>query len=220
MRLLLVEDDELLGDGLKAGLALSGYTVEWLKDGRSADAALKNESFDLVVLDIGLPGHSGLEILKRLRKRNNDVPVLILTARDTIEDRISGLDNGADDYLVKPFDLDELCARLRAIHRRHSGHSSPVLVHGELTLDPAARSVKLGDKLLKISSHEFTLLHYLLSNTGRVIPRSRLEEILYGWNSAVESNSLEVFIHNLRKKIGKDFIRTIRGIGYMIEKQG
>ena len=219
MHLLLVEDDELLGDGLKAGLALSGYTVEWLKDGRSADAALTNESFDLVVLDIGLPEQSGLEVLKRLRKRKNDVPVLILTARDTIEDRITGLDSGADDYLVKPFDLDELCARLRAIHRRHSGHSSPVIVHGDLTLDPAAHSVKLGDKILKISAHEFTLLHYLLSNAGRLIPRSRLEEILYGWNSAVESNSLEVFIHNLRKKIGKDFIRTIRGIGYMIEKQ-
>jgi two-component system response regulator QseB len=219
MHLLLVEDDELLGDGLKHGLALSGYTVEWLKDGRSADAALKNESFDLVVLDIGLPEQSGLEVLKRLRKRKNDVPVLILTARDTVEDRITGLDSGADDYLVKPFDLDELCARLRAIHRRHSGHSSPVIVHGDLTLDPAAHSVKLGDKILKISAHEFTLLHYLLSNAGRVIPRSRLEEILYGWNSAVESNSLEVFIHNLRKKIGKDFIRTIRGIGYMIEKQ-
>ena len=219
MHLLLVEDDELLGDGLKHGLALSGYTVEWLKDGRSADAALTNESFDLVVLDIGLPEQSGLEVLKRLRKRKNDVPVLILTARDTIEDRITGLDSGADDYLVKPFDLDELCARLRAIHRRHSGHSSPVIVHGDLTLDPAAHSVKLGDKILKISAHEFTLLHYLLSNAGRVIPRSRLEEILYGWNSAVESNSLEVFIHNLRKKIGKDFIRTIRGIGYMIEKQ-
>lgn len=219
MRLLLVEDDELLGDGLKAGLSLSGYTVEWLKDGRSADAALKNEAFDLVVLDIGLPGHSGLEVLKKLRKRNNDVPVLILTARDTVDDRITGLDSGADDYLVKPFDLDELCARLRAIHRRHTGHSSPILVHGDLVLDPAAHSVKIGDRLLKISAHEFTLLHYLLSNAGRVIPRSRLEEILYGWNSPVESNSLEVFIHNLRKKIGKDFIRTIRGIGYMIEKQ-
>ncbi|MEJ2141411.1 MAG: response regulator [Gammaproteobacteria bacterium] len=219
MRLLLVEDDELLGDGLKAGLSMSGYTVEWLKDGHSADSALKSNPFDLVVLDIGLPDHSGLEVLKKLRKRNDDVPVLILTARDTVEDRITGLDSGADDYLVKPFDLDELCARLRAIQRRHSGHSSPVLVHGELTLDPAAHSVKFRDEPLKVSAHEFTLLHYLLSNAGRVIPRSRLEEILYGWNSSIESNSLEVFIHNLRKKIGKDFIRTIRGIGYMIDKQ-
>lgn len=218
MHLLLVEDDELLGDGLKAGLSLSGYTVEWLKDGHSADIALKSSLFDLVVLDIGLPEQSGLEILKKLRKRNDDTPVLILTARDTIEDRIIGLDSGADDYLVKPFDLDELCARLRAIQRRHSGHSSPVLTHGDLILDPAAHSVKLKGEQLKISAHEFTLLHHLLNNAGRVIPRSRLEEILYGWDSSVESNSLEVFIHNLRKKIGKDFIRTIRGIGYMIEK--
>lgn len=219
MRLLLVEDDQLLGDGLKAGLSLSGYNVEWLKDGHSADSALKNSEFDLVVLDIGLPDHSGLEVLKKLRQRKNDTPVLILTARDTVEDRVIGLDSGADDYLVKPFDLDELCARLRAIQRRHSGHSNPVLVHGDLTLDPAAHTVTFKNEQLKISAHEYTLLHHLLSNAGRVIPRSRLEEILYGWNSAVESNSLEVFIHNLRKKIGKDFIRTIRGVGYMIEKR-
>ena len=218
MRLLLVEDDELLGDGLKAGLSLSGYTVEWLKNGYSADTALQSNQFDLVVLDINLPDHSGLDVLRKLRQGNNDVPVLILTARDTVEDRVKGLDSGADDYLVKPFDLDELNARLRAIQRRHSGHSNPLLTHKNLTLDPASHSVKLDDKKIKISAHEFTLLHYLLNNVGRVVTRSRLEEILYGWDSSIESNSLEVFIHNLRKKIGNDFIRTVRGVGYMIEK--
>jgi two-component system response regulator QseB len=219
MRLLLVEDDELLGDGLKAGLSLSGYTVEWLKDGRSADIALQSSQFDLVVLDINLPDHSGLEVLKKLRQENNNVPVLLLTARDTVEDRVKGLDSGADDYLVKPFDLDELNARLRAIQRRHSGHSTPLLVHGNLILDPASHTVKLDNEQLSVSAHEFTLLHYLLNNAGRVVTRSRLEEILYGWDNSTESNSLEVFIHNLRKKIGKDYIRTVRGVGYMIENK-
>jgi two-component system response regulator QseB len=218
MRLLLVEDDELLGDGLRIGLKQAGYTVEWLKDGVTADQALKHEQFDLVVLDLGLPRQSGLEVLKNLRKSGNTVPVLILTARDSVEDRVQGLDCGGDDYLVKPFDLDELCARLRALQRRSSGRVEPLIEHGELIVDPAAHKVSLAGNEINLSTSEFALLHYLLDNKGRVIPRSRLEEMLYGWEGEVESNALEVFIHHLRKKLGRDLIRTVRGVGYVIEK--
>jgi len=218
MRLLLVEDDELLGDGLRIGLKQAGYTVEWLKDGATADQALQQEQFDLVVLDLGLPRQSGLEVLKNLRKSGNAVPVLILTARDSVEDRVQGLDCGGDDYLVKPFDLDELCARLRALQRRHSGRVEPLIQHGELIVDPAAHKVSLAGDEINLSSSEFALLHYLLDNKGRVIPRNRLEEMLYGWEGEVESNALEVFIHHLRKKLGRDLIRTVRGVGYVIEK--
>ncbi len=218
MRLLLVEDDELLGDGLRIGLKQAGYTVEWLKDGATADQALQQEQFDLVVLDLGLPRQSGLEVLKNLRKSGNAVPVLILTARDSVEDRVQGLDCGGDDYLVKPFDLDELCARLRALQRRRSGRVEPLIEHGELSVDPAAHKVSLAGNEINLSTSEFALLHYLLDNKGRVIPRSRLEEMLYGWEGEVESNALEVFIHHLRKKLGRDLIRTVRGVGYVIEK--
>lgn len=218
MRLLLVEDDELLGDGLRIGLKQSGYTVEWLKDGLTADQALQQEEFDLVVLDLGLPRQSGLEVLKNLRKRGNPVPVMILTARDAVEDRVQGLDFGGDDYLAKPFDLDELCARLRALQRRSSGRAEPLLEHGDLRVDPAAHKVTLAGEDINLSSSEFALLEYLLDNKGRVIPRARLEEMLYGWQGEVESNALEVFIHHLRKKLGRDLIRTVRGVGYVIEK--
>ncbi|MDX1824517.1 MAG: response regulator [Thiohalomonadales bacterium] len=218
MRLLLVEDDELLGDGLRIGLKQSGYTVEWLKDGIAADQALQQEQFDLVVLDLGLPRQSGLEVLKNLRKSGNSVPVLILTARDAVKDRVEGLDCGGDDYLVKPFDLDELCARLRALQRRRSGRVEPQIQHGDLLVDPAAHKVSLAGNEINLSTSEFALLHYLLDNRGRVIPRTRLEEMLYGWQSEVESNALEVFIHHLRKKLGRDLIRTVRGVGYVIEK--
>jgi two-component system response regulator QseB len=218
MRLLLVEDDELLGDGLRIGLKQAGYTVEWLKDGATAHQALQQEQFDLVVLDLGLPRQSGLEVLKNLRKSGNTVPVLILTARDSVEDRVQGLDCGGDDYLVKPFDLDELCARLRALQRRSSGRVEPLIEHGELIVDPAAHKVSLAGNEINLSTSEFALLHYLLDNKGRVIPRSRLEEMLYGWEGEVESNALEVFIHHLRKKLGRDLIRTVRGVGYVIEK--
>lgn len=218
MRLLLVEDDELLGDGLRIGLKQSGYTVEWLKDGVSAEQALQQEHFDLVVLDLGLPRQSGLEVLKNLRKSGNTVPVLILTARDSVEDRVQGLDFGGDDYLVKPFDLDELCARLRALQRRYSGRAEPQIQHGDLIVNPAAHKVSLAGKEIKLSTSEFALLQYLLDNKGRVIPRARLEEMLYGWQGEVESNALEVFIHHLRKKLGRQLIRTVRGVGYVIEK--
>lgn len=217
MRVLLAEDDDLLGDGLKTGLKQEGYTVDWVKDGQSAENALLDNEFDLVVLDLGLPKKAGLEVLKQLRSSGKHIPVLILTARDSVQDRVTGLDSGADDYLVKPFDLEELCARLRVLQRRTSGRSAPVIAHGNISLDPAAHKVLLNGEPINLSMREFVLLQHLMENIGRVIPRARLEEKLYGWDAEVESNSLEVFIHHLRKKLGSDFIRTVRGVGYMIE---
>ncbi len=218
MRLLLVEDDNLLGDGLYVGLKQAEYTVDWVMDGEAANHALMNESFDLVVLDLSLPHMSGIEVLQALRQRNDTIPVLILTAMDSVENRIQGLDSGADDYLIKPFDLDELCARLRALTRRYSGRSDPILSHGTLELNPAAHTVSKDGQSVSLSSREFVLLLFLMENVGRVSSRTRLEETLYGWDGEIESNSLEVFIHHLRKKIGSDIIKTVRGVGYMIEK--
>lgn len=218
MRLLLVEDDMLLGDGLRVGLRHAGYAVDWVQDGQAARLSLQAETYDLVVLDLGLPKISGLDLLKWLRGQHQGVAVLILTARDTIKDRITGLDTGADDYLVKPFDLDELIARLRALSRRGSGMANPVLEHGTLTLDPAAHQVHQADSLVDLSAREFSLLHKLLLNMGRVQTREQLENHLYGWGEEVESNSIEVHIHHLRKKLGAQLIRTLRGIGYVIDK--
>ena len=217
MRILLVEDDELLGDGVMAGLKQSGYTVDWLKDGLSAEQALRSEIFDMVILDIGLPKRSGFEVLETIRQAGNTTPVLILTAKETVEDRIRGLDSGADDYLVKPFDLDELCARLRALSRRHHLRAAPTIDYGEICLDPAAHTVTFKDEPLILSRREFSLLQKLLENVGRVLSREYLTQTLYGWEDDVDSNALEVHIHNLRKKFGADFIRTIRGVGYMIK---
>ena len=218
MRILLIEDDELLGDGLRTGLIQYGYAVDWLKDGQSADQALKTEKFDLVVLDLGLPKLSGIAVLQNLRTRGQTMPVLILTARESIEDRVKGLDSGADDYLTKPVDLDELCARLRALQRRFSSRAEPLLIHEKITLDPAAHTVSIDGKTINVSRREFSLLQKLLENAGRVLSREHLTQSLYGWGEDVDSNALEVHIHNLRKKFGQDFIHTIRGIGYMIDK--
>lgn len=218
MRVLLVEDDELLGDGLRTGLMQYGYTVDWLKDGLSADQALKTEMFDIIVLDLGLPKLSGIQVLQNYRARGQATPVIILTARDAIEDRIKGLDSGADDYLTKPFDLDELCARLRALQRRQAARAEPTITYGNIILDPAAHTVKLNNEIVNVSRREFALLQKLLENTGRVLSREHLAQSLYGWGEDVDSNALEVHIHNLRKKFGQDFIHTIRGIGYMIDK--
>lgn len=218
MRILLVEDDELLGDGLRTGLIQYGYAVDWLKDGASADQALKTENFDLVVLDLGLPKMAGINVLQNIRSRGQTMPILILTARDSVEDRIKGLDSGADDYLTKPFDLDELCARLRALQRRFSSRAEPLLVHENISLDPASHTVTLNDEIINVSRREFALLHKLLENAGRVLSREHLTQSLYGWGEDVDSNALEVHIHNLRKKFGQSFIHTIRGIGYMIDK--
>lgn len=219
MRVLLVEDDELLGDGLRAGLKQSGFAVDWVTDGRMAQLALENEEYALMVLDIGLPVISGIDLLKWLRGRNGELPVLMLTARDTVADRVAGLDSGADDYLVKPFDLDELVARLRALLRRAAGKASPALQHGALRLDPAAHSATLGGQAVELSAREFSILHELLHNAGRVLSREQLEQRLYGWGEEVESNSVEVHIHHLRKKLGAELIRTVRGVGYTIDRE-
>lgn len=215
MRILLVEDDRMLGDGLQAGLTQAGYAVDWLRDGEAAVTALSTESFAAVVLDLGLPKRDGLSVLQWLRGRKDATPVLILTARDQLEDKVRGLDLGADDYVLKPFDLDEIAARLRALVRRAHGRPEPVLCLGEVELDPAARSVTRAGLTVELTPREFDLLHLLLENSGRVLTRRALEEQLYTWNDAVDSNALEVHIHHLRKKLGNELIRTVRGVGYM-----
>ncbi|WP_456377296.1 response regulator [Thiolapillus sp.] len=216
MRLLLAEDDPLLGDGLKTALQAEGYTVDWFKDGRQSLNAALNEAFDIIVLDLGLPNLDGLEVLKELRNGKIDTPVLILTARDAVDDRIKGLDLGADDYLSKPFDLEELAARLRSLIRRSQGRSAPLLEYADIVLDPAAQKVRQDGVEVELTLKEFIILRYLLENQGRVISRSRLEQTMYGWNVAIGSNTLEVHIHNLRKKLGQQLIKTVRGLGYKI----
>lgn len=218
MRLLLVEDDRMLGSAIHAGLRQAGYAVDWVQDGEAADGALRTGEYDLVVLDLGLPKKPGLDVLKTLRQRGSHIPVLILTAQDTVDDRVRGLDSGADDYLVKPFDLDELSARLRALTRRQSGRSTPSVRHGDLELDPVSHTVRQKGQVVDIAPREFSVLQALLENSGRVVSRARLEESLYAWNEEVESNAIEVHIHHLRKKLGADLIRTIRGVGYIIDK--
>lgn len=218
MRLLLVEDDELLGDAVKAGLTQFGYVVDWLKDGEAARAAMRSESFELIILDLGLPKLSGLSFLQAIRHDGNATPVIILTARETVEDRIKGLDSGADDYMTKPFDLNELSARVRALVRRSQGRADSVLQYRNITLDPAAHSVYVDDILVNVPRREFALLQKLLENSGQVLSREQLMQSIYGWDEDVDSNALEVHIHNLRKKLNANFIRTIRGIGYMVEK--
>lgn len=214
MRLLLVEDDPVLGDGLKTGLSQAGFTVDWAQDGAAADAALDCEQFALAILDLGLPRLEGLEVLRRLRRRGQTLPVLILTARDSTGEKVAGLDAGADDYLIKPIDLDELAARIRALLRRAGGRATPVLEVGPLRLDPASHQVELEGQPVNLSTREFSILQLLVENAGRVISRSQLEAALYGWGDSLESNAVEVHIHHLRKKLGSDSIRTLRGVGY------
>lgn len=218
MRLLVVEDDRLLGDGIRAGLAQAGFAVDWVEDGRAAELALAAEPYALVVLDLGLPRLSGIDLLRKLRARGDARPVLILTARDTVADRVGGLDAGGDDYVVKPFDLAELTARVRALLRRSAGEAAPVLRNGDLALDPAARSVTHAGVRVDLAPREFALLHELLCNTGRVMSREQLERRLYRWDEEPGSNAVEVHIHHLRRKLGADVIRTLRGAGYLIER--
>lgn len=216
MRILLVEDDSELGDGLSVGLRQAGFTVDWLRDGQAADHALSDESFDLLVLDLGLPRMKGMEVLRRARSRGQTLPILILTAQDATGDKIAGLDAGADDYLVKPIDLDELSARIRALARRSAGRAAPLLAHGEIVLDPAAHRVTLAGNEVELPAREFALLQLLLENVGRVLTRDQLERSMYGWNEEPDSNALEVHIHHLRRKLGQSLIRTLRGVGYTI----
>lgn len=218
MRLLLVEDDPQLGDGLAVGLRQRGYVVDWVRDGVAADLALQNDDYAVLVLDLGLPRLAGMEVLKRLRQRGQQIPALVLTARDATADKIQGLDSGADDYLVKPVPLDELAARVRALVRRASGRGAPTLQHGELTLDPAARSLRRGADAVNLSAMEFALLQTLLENRGRVMTRAQLESAIYGWDEEPGSNALEVHIHNLRRKLGSELIKTLRGVGYTVPR--
>ena len=219
MRVLLAEDDPMIGASVRQGLHQDGFTVDWAEDGRAVELALAERVHDALVLDLGLPRRSGLELLAAMRKRGDARPVLILTARDAVADRIAGLDAGADDYMVKPFDLDELSARLRALLRRSSGRSAPVVVHGEVELDPATREVRLRGEPVALSPREFALLEALLARPGAILSRAQLEDKLYGWTDAVDSNAVEVHIHALRRKLGADFIRNVRGVGWMVARQ-
>lgn len=219
MRVLLVEDDELLGDAVRVGLMQFGYAVDWVKDGQTALHVLLSEHFDTVVLDLGLPKRSGLEVLKSIRSKNLPTPVLILTAKESIEDRVKGLDAGGDDYMIKPFDLGELCARIRALQRRTAARAEPTITYKNIVVDPASHVVSVSDEQITISRREFALLQKLLENVGKVLSREQLTQSLYGWGDDIDSNALEVHIHNLRKKFGAGLIRTIRGVGYMVEKE-
>ncbi len=220
MRLLLVEDDALLGDGIRAGLMLAGYAVDWVRDGKSALRAGLDHDYDACVLDLGLPGLDGLGVLSELRRQGRQMPVLVLTARDTREDKISGLDHGADDYLTKPFDLAELQARLRALLRRASGAASPLLRHAGVELDPATKRVSKDGQEIALSAREYALLLDLLSHPRHVRTRAQLEESLYAWGEETDSNTVEVYVHHLRKKLGAEFIRTVRGLGYQLGPTG
>lgn len=217
MRILVVEDDELLGEGLVTSLRRQAHTVDWVRDGTAAVAALRSESFDLAVLDLGLPREDGFVVLSKVRAAGVAVPVLILTARDQSSDRVRGLDLGADDYLTKPFDLNELLARVRALHRRAQGLASNVLVHGDIRLDVSANLLTYLGRVVDLPRREFALLRTLLESAGRVLTREAAMQRVYGWDEDVESNVLEVHVHHLRKKLYPELIRTVRGVGYMIE---
>lgn len=218
MRILVVEDDPLLGDGIQAGLAQAGFSVDWVKDGVAGDVAVKTASYAAVVLDLGLPRLAGLDLLQRMRAGGNRTPVLILTARDSVEDRIKGLDGGADDYVLKPFDLHELAARLRALIRRSAGEAAPLLRVGEIELDPAARRVRFQGRPIELPAREYSLLHALMLGAGRVLTREQLAERLYAWGEEVESNAVDVHIHHLRRKLAPGLIRTVRGVGYLMPR--
>lgn len=219
MDLLLVEDDEMLGDGVQTVLQRRGLGIDWVRDGISAMQSLKSYRYDVLVLDLNIPWLSGLEVLARLREEGNQIPVLVLTARSEVVDRVAALDSGADDYVVKPFDIDELCARIRALHRRHHGQEQLCLQHGDLILDPAARTVTVQNNNVSLSAKEFDILQALMENMGRVMSRQKLNETVYCLDDEVESNAIEVHIHHLRKKLGDHPIRTVRGVGYVVEKE-
>jgi two-component system response regulator QseB len=214
-----VEDDAMLGEGVRRGLRGQGHAVDWVTDGHVAEIALAGEPYDVVLLDLGLPSKGGLEVLRALRRRGKPVPVLIITAQDAVSDRVAGLDAGADDYLVKPFDLDELAARVRALQRRSGGRADPVIEHGPLVLNQASREVFLSGAPVALSPREFSVLEALLEHPGRPISRARLEERLYGWSEEVESNAVEVHVHSLRRKLGAEWIKTLRGVGYMVPRR-
>ena len=216
MRLLLVEDDAMIGESVRLGLRQDNFVVDWVQDGKAAELALSNDNYALMLLDLGLPKKTGLEVLRNLRANKNSLPVLIITARDAVANRIEGLDSGADDYLVKPFDLDELSARVRALLRRQSGRVESLLRCGDLSLNPVTHQAMVADKEIILSAKEFALLHALMERPGATLSRAQLEEKIYGWEEEVESNAVEVHIYNLRKKLGSDRLRNVRGVGYVI----
>lgn len=218
MRILLVEDDRMIGESLTQALKANGYVVDWARDGEMGEVSLSTTTYNLVLLDIGLPKLNGLELLKAIRARKDKVPVLILTARDQIEDRVAGLDLGADDYLVKPFALEEMEARIRALLRRNSGNADPLLRSGNITLNTLTKELTYKGAVIVLSAREYALMFALMESPGKVMSRTDLEDRLYGWNEEVSSNAVEVQIHNLRKKLDTDLIRNIRGIGYMVSK--
>lgn len=217
MRLLLIEDDEHLGRATQLGLGQQGHAVDWLRDAESGRAALATGDYAAVLLDLGLPGEDGADFLRSVRASGNATPILVVTARDVIGQRVSALDSGADDFIVKPFDLQELGARLRAVVRRAAGRPQPLLVHESLSLDPAARTVRRGTEPVNLTPREFALLAHLLEHRGRVRSRQQLQDCLYDWHSEIESNAIEVHIHNLRRKLGRELIRTVHGQGYTID---
>lgn len=216
MHLLLVEDDAMIGRTVARALRADHYVLDWVTDGDSALSALAANNYDLMLLDLGLPRRDGLTVLAQVRRGKRKLPVLIVSARDALEDRVAGLDAGADDYLTKPFDLDELLARIRALLRRSQGRAEPLLRHGRVSLDAARREVRVDDKPVLLSAKEFTLLQVLIARPGVVLTREQLQEALYGWNDEIESNTIEVYIHGLRRKLGSDYIQTLRGVGYRL----
>ncbi|MBX3591474.1 MAG: response regulator transcription factor [Burkholderiaceae bacterium] len=218
MRVLLVEDDRMIGQAVQTALRQDGYAVDWVRDAESADTALTTAGFDLVLLDLGLPGRDGVDLLRTLRTRHDATPVLIVTARDDVQDRVGGLDAGADDYLVKPFDLDELGARMRALLRRSAGRGEAVFEHRGVRIDPATREVTRDGEPVTLSPREFAVLEALMLRPGAVLSRAQLEDRLYGWGESVESNAVEVYIHGLRRKLGHDFVQNVRGVGYFVPK--
>jgi len=219
MRLLLVEDDAMIGETVLLVLRAEHYAVDWVRDGVMADGALKSEQYDLVLLDLGLPGRGGLDVLRALRSRRAHVPVLIATARDAVGDRIAGLDAGADDYVVKPYDIDELLARIRALLRRSAGRGEPVFSHRGVSLNPATREAVVHGQPVSLSAREWAVLEALIARPGALLSRAQLEEKLFSWKDDVSSNAVEVYVHGLRKKLGNDFIQNVRGLGYVVPRE-
>jgi two-component system OmpR family response regulator len=218
MRLLLVEDDAMIGETVLHLLRSEHYAVDWVRDGAMADQALRSADYDLVLLDLGLPKRDGLEVLRALRNRRCSVPVLIATARDSVSDRIAGLDAGADDYVVKPYDTDELLARIRALLRRSAGRGEPTFEHKGISLNPATREATLNSQPVQLSAREWAVLEPLIARPGVVLTRVQLEEKLFSWKDDISSNAVEVYIHGVRKKLGNDLIQTVRGLGYLVPK--
>lgn len=219
MRLLLIEDDPMIGESVRKGLRQDGFTIDWVRDGHSGETALDEQVHDLLLLDLGLPAKGGIEVLTSIRRKGNRIPVLILTARDAVSDRVAGLNAGADDYLIKPFDLEELVARIHALLRRQAGRAEAVIEHGALTLNTTTHEAHLAGKSLSLSAREYALLEAMLARPGVVFSVAQLQEKLYGWDDEIGSNTIEVYIHSLRKKLGTEFIKNVRGVGYMIPKQ-